>query len=31
MRLDAGDLLEVSVFDTPELSSKFRVDGKTVV
>ncbi len=25
--LGAGDLLEVRVFDTPELSGKFRVDG----
>jgi polysaccharide export outer membrane protein len=28
MRLDAGDLLEVTTFDTPELSGKFRVDGR---
>ena len=28
MRLDAGDLLEISTFDTPELSGKFRVDSR---
>jgi polysaccharide biosynthesis/export protein len=28
MRLDAGDLLEVTTFDTPELSGKFRLDGR---
>jgi polysaccharide export outer membrane protein len=28
MRLDAGDLLEVTAFDTPELSGKFRVDSR---
>ncbi len=26
--LDVGDVLEVRVFDTPELSGKFRVDGQ---
>ena len=26
--LDAGDLLDIRVFDTPELSGKFRVDTK---
>ncbi len=26
--LDAGDLVEVRVFDTPDLSGKFRVDGR---
>ncbi len=25
--VDGGDLLEINVFDTPELSGKFRVDG----
>ena len=28
MRLDAGDLLEITTFDTPELSGKFRVDSR---
>lgn len=28
MRLDGGDLLEVTTFDTPELSGKFRVDSR---
>ena len=28
LRLDAGDLLEVTTFDTPELSGKFRVDSR---
>jgi len=28
MRLDAGDMLEITTFDTPELSGKFRVDGR---
>ena len=28
MRLDAGDLLEIVTFDTPELSGKFRVDNR---
>ena len=28
LRLDAGDLLEITTFDTPELSGKFRVDGR---
>ncbi len=27
MRLDAGDLVEIATFDTPELSGKFRVDA----
>lgn len=31
MRLDAGDLLEITTFDTPELSGKFRVDGRGYV
>ena len=31
MRLDAGDLLEISTFDTPELSGKFRVDSRGYV
>lgn len=31
MRLDAGDLLEVTTFDTPELSGKFRIDGRGYV
>ena len=31
MRLDAGDLLEVTTFDTPELSGKFRVDSRGLV
>jgi len=31
MRLDAGDLLEVTTFDTPELSGKFRVDSRGYV
>ena len=28
VRLDAGDLLEITTFDTPELSGKFRVDSR---
>ena len=28
LRLDAGDLLEITTFDTPELSGKFRVDSR---
>lgn len=28
MRLDAGDLLDITTFDTPELSGKFRVDSR---
>ena len=28
MRLDAGDLLEITTFDTPELSGKFRIDSR---
>jgi len=28
LRLDAGDLVEISTFDTPELSGKFRVDSR---
>ena len=28
MRIDDGDLLEITTFDTPELSGKFRVDGR---
>jgi polysaccharide export outer membrane protein len=28
LRLGAGDLLEVTTFDTPELSGKFRVDNR---
>ena len=28
LRLDSGDLLEVTTFDTPELSGEFRVDGR---
>ena len=28
LRLDSGDLLEVTTFDTPELSGKFRVDSR---
>ncbi len=28
MRLDVGDVLEVRVFDTPELSGKFQVDSQ---
>ena len=28
LRLDAGDVLEIRVFDTPELSGKFRVDSQ---
>lgn len=28
MRLDAGDLVEITTFDTPELSGKFRVDSR---
>ena len=28
LRLDAGDLLEITTFDTPDLSGKFRVDGR---
>ena len=31
MRLDAGDLLEITTFDTPELSGKFRVDARGYV
>ena len=31
MRLDSGDLLEVTTFDTPELSGKFRVDSRGYV
>lgn len=31
VRLDAGDLLEVTTFDTPELSGKFRVDSRGYV
>ncbi|HZD30321.1 MAG TPA: polysaccharide biosynthesis/export family protein [Candidatus Angelobacter sp.] len=31
MRLDAGDLLEITTFDTPELSGKFRVDSRGYV
>ena len=31
MRLDAGDLLEVTTFDTPELSGKLRVDSRGCV
>ena len=31
MRLDAGDLVEVTTFDTPELSGKFRVDSRGLV
>ena len=31
MRLDAGDLVEVTTFDTPELSGKFRVDGRGTI
>src|SRR3974377_2271775 len=31
IRLDAGDLLEVSTFDTPELSGKFRIDSRGYV
>lgn len=28
LRLDVGDLLEITTFDTPELSGKFRVDSR---
>jgi polysaccharide export outer membrane protein len=28
IRIDAGDLLEIATFDTPELSGKFRVDSR---
>jgi polysaccharide export outer membrane protein len=28
LRLDAGDLLEITTFDTPDLSGKFRVDSR---
>lgn len=28
LRLDAGDLVEITTFDTPELSGKFRVDSR---
>src|SRR5450755_3423801 len=28
LRLDSGDLLEITTFDTPELSGKFRVDSR---
>jgi polysaccharide export outer membrane protein len=28
LRLDAGDLLAITTFDTPELSGKFRVDSR---
>ncbi len=28
LRLDTGDLLEITTFDTPELSGKFRVDSR---
>ena len=31
MRLDGGDLLEITTFDTPELSGKFRVDSRGYV
>ena len=31
VKLDAGDLLEVNTFDTPELSGKFRVDSRGYV
>ncbi len=31
LRLDAGDLLEITTFDTPELSGKFRVDSRGYV
>jgi len=31
IRLDAGDLLEITIFDTPELSGKFRVDSRGTV
>jgi protein involved in polysaccharide export with SLBB domain len=28
LRLAAGDLVEITTFDTPELSGKFRVDSR---
>ncbi len=31
VRLDAGDLLEITTFDTPDLSGKFRVDHRGYV
>jgi polysaccharide export outer membrane protein len=31
IRIDAGDLLEITAFDTPELSGKFRVDSRGYV